>query len=894
MALSLQLGFPNVPKSVTNPNVDKNDALDVSDPMPFLTFIKLINVSFEPDSLQSYYNYYLKTWNNLNIGQSASNEILITNTYRDFIKDVSLNYTTPEEKIFLAKIDFNDPYDLDVVIGFYSKKLKELSRFYNDKRHNVKFNLNRSKLNGTNFGTEKTLKELTLSHLKNLEDSNTLYDYQDIRQNVEIELEELYDSYPKYFNQTPDPLVYDYKDLDYGYNIFLIDNATLISTVLSGFSTELAELKELDQVLDNKRKLTAKYMATDFYYLSTGATVYDVVSGKLLDNDNNVVNFLNRNYPTTASTQRTDYLDSPRIQGFFKPTNQTIILVDGENYSYNINYNGLTPNTLYYFGDPNIFGENGGVLSFIVDDSKLKKNYSAGMAVNQPYSKADDTKYYGYVSKIERGDSKYLENIFDIGTIKDSKRDIYNNLFGLVKDDPKFRKNIQTVSDSDVQVNMLINGYQFYDELFGEGYSFDYSSTVSPFTETIRTGLTANTGYFTTSVPDINLFFGYFTPYNELIKPTETNILPSYEIIEGAFITKSDSSFYPDPVKSDLSAFEVSSESFYFTDLVEGGIRSISPLQRALKDPLYPTLSANATLSLKTSAINIVDGGDIMDAIYPSDSGTNKFIYDDTLNVGTTYSLSTFPIDDNYNYNGTIFIKNSQTKVTGTLLDQIPYIENKYLPEIVDELDGHVVSFDMVMDTLIIETINYLAINKLNYSGGEFIDPKTNSFYIQHSETPYNKISNRFKKDYDVFYCKMNTLQTNITSNEFMLYPEIYKLDTLNFKHTLIFPQELSQITDFFKISGGDIRYTTVDTPHLTYNSRNNLFNISFLLKDQNGLPSLHNMDLEIGSDVLFIDHKSNVINVDNYSTILSSTSELNVFFIDGAGVTFTGEELTI
>ena len=53
-------------------------------------------------------------------------------------------------------------------------------------------------------------------------------------------------------------------------------------------------------------------------------------------------------------------------------------------------------------------------------------------------------------------------------------------------------------------------------------------------------------------------------------------------------------------------------------------------------------------------------------------------------------------------------------------------------------------------------------------------------------------------------------------------------------------------------------------------------------------------MDLEIGSDVLFIDHKSNVINVDNYSTILSSTSELNVFFIDGAGVTFTGEELTI
>jgi hypothetical protein len=327
---------------------------------------------------------------------------------------------------------------------------------------------------------------------------------------------------------------------------------------------------------------------------------------------------------------------------------------------------------------------------------------------------------------------------------------------------------------------------------------------------------------------------------------------------------------------------------------VEGGIRSISPLARALKDPLYPTLSANATLSLKTSAINIVDGGDIMDAGYPSDSINTRFVYDDTLNFGTSYSLSTFTIDDNYNYNGTIFIKNSQTKVSGTLLSQIPYLENKFLPEIVEELDNHVVSFDLVVDTLIIETENYLTINKLNYSNGEFIDPKTNSFYIQHSETPYDKISNRFKKDYDVFYCKMNTLQTSITSNDFMLYPEIYKLDALNFKHTLIFPQELSQITDFFKISGGDIRYTTVDTPHFTYNSRNNLFNISFLLKDQNGLPSLHNIDLEIGSDISFIDHISNVINVDNYSTILSSSDELNVFLIDGVGATFTGEELTI
>ena len=45
MALSLQLGYPDVPKSLTNLDVDKADVLDSNYPMPFLTFIKIINLN---------------------------------------------------------------------------------------------------------------------------------------------------------------------------------------------------------------------------------------------------------------------------------------------------------------------------------------------------------------------------------------------------------------------------------------------------------------------------------------------------------------------------------------------------------------------------------------------------------------------------------------------------------------------------------------------------------------------------------------------------------------------------------------------------------------------------------------------------------------------------------
>jgi hypothetical protein len=894
MALSIQLGFPDVPKSVTNPYVNIKDVLDKDEPLSFLEFIKLINVSFEPDTLQNYYTFYLKEWNSHNTSTPLDNNTLIVERYRDFIREISINYSTPEEKKFLSLIDFNDPLDLDIAIGFYGRKLKELSLFYNDKREDVKFNIIRNKLKGTVFGTEKSISDLTLSYLKNYSDGKMLFDYSAIQEKLEIEIEELYDTYPQYFNQDPDPLIYDNKDLDYGYDIFLKSNEELISEIFSGISEELKKIKEVDQLFDNKRKLTQKYITTDFYYLSTGSTVTNFISGKLFQSENPPLNFKNRYYPTTASTESGNNLKTNRELGFFRPCKTSIVLVDGVNYEFSINVNNLLPNSLYYFPDPNIFGKNGDILTFIVDDSHLKRNFSSGKAANQPNSESNDTKYYGYVSETLPTTEKYLDNIFDSGFVKDIKSDVYGNLFGLFKNDHRFRKTIEYITSPTVY-NVLFNGYQFYDDLYNEAYSFKYNTSDDlTYRETTRSGLSTNTGTFDSTDVDVSLFFGFFTPYNELISPTESNLVTSYTILENAFIAKDDFSLYDESSSSDLSSFEFDAGSFYYTTLIDAGINSYNPLTRGLYDPIYPSISSSFIQYPTISALNIIDGGWINDnAVFNVSLNADGYQYINTTDITSHYTLSTQEYVNNFELNGNIFVKNAIYKTTNTLLNTFPYLLSRYQSSVVNELSANVIKFEIANDVMFIQTNSYLTINKILMIDGVFEDPKTNSILITHSSTPFEVLSNRFKHNNEVFYSKLLTTNYPISSNNFIIYPEIYKLDLINFKNTKIFPTSQNDITDFFNISGVDIRFVKCSSSTLSYSSKNNIFNISFILKDQNEMSNLHELDFKLTPTVEFINHSIVNFKSNSYSNIMSSLGTISPVLSSSTPL-FSNEELVL
>ncbi len=902
MALSLQLGYPDVPKSVTNPKVSSTDALDLENPMSLTTFLKIINVSFEPESLQNYYNHYLKLWNNLNVNKTQDENVLIVERYRDFIKDVSLNYTTPEEKEFLSKIDFNDPYDLDVAMGFYGKKLKELALYYNNKRDNVKFNITRTKIKGTNTGVKKLLSEITADYLKNLEDGKILYDYDQIKSKIELEIEELWDTYPLYFNQDPDEMVYDKKDLDYGYVIFLKGNEELINEIFAGVSDTIKEIKEVDSLFDNKRKLTKKDMATDYYYLSTGATTSDFISGQLFESDSKVLAFLNRDYPTTASTPVDTVIQSDRLKGFFKPSKTSIILVDGNGFDVKVDVTKLEPNKVYYFPDPKVLGDNDAPLIYTIDDGNLKKNYSSGWARNQPKSTQYDTKYYGYASKLEMGTQKYLDKIFNDGFIGNINSDIYGNLFGLFKNENGFNKTNFDIVESEDLINLVVYGYRFVDDLYGEWNNFDfYVEDLSTFRETHRSGLSTNTGGFFDYNQDITFRFGYFTPYNELIEPTESNIVTNLLINECAFVVNSYGTPLQETYSSDLSAFELSAGEYYYSYLYEGGIASSDPLVRALVEPTSTTLSsltADASLEYPyLSTIGLLDGG-VMGGPYPEDIDLNE-ITNVLLSADpayyTSYSFDPQPYDMNIALSGRLYVRNAATREIDTFLNSFSYINTKFNQDVINQLSANVLFIDTAYDTLFIETINYLIINKIKLEDGVFVDPKTSNISLSQATGDFDRISNRFKVGDYVYYCKINTTSDSLSNNNFSIYPEVYRFDLLAFKNELIYPinNETDDNLAFFSVSGLDTRYVNAEKPTLSYSSRNNIFNISFLLKDQNNFPRFHVFDFEINPDVNFLKH--DIVNFDNYpfSNILDQNNTL-AWFLSSFTPSYDGEELVV
>ena len=885
MSLSPQLGYPLVPNSITNPNVLRTNALDVGTPMAFLTFIKILNVNFSPDVLQTYYTEYLKSWNYQNSTKGIVDDELIVEKYRDFVKALTINYTTLEEKEFLSKIDYNDPFDLDILITFCSKKLVDISNFYNSKRHDLKYGVIRSKLVGTNFGTTKTIEELVLSYLKNLELGALSYNYNTIQDRLEIEIEELYDTYPLYFNQTPNSAIYDYKNLDYGQNIFLKDNTTLISEIFSGLSFELKTLKEVDQLFDNKRALTEKYLSTDYYFLSTGATVYDILSGKLLSNSDSSGNLLNRSYPTTASTEHPEYLQTSRSQGFFRPSNTTIILVDGITNTYKINYDNLAINSLYFFPDPNITGNNGDTLTFIADDSYLKRNMSSGSATNQPTSNQYDTKYYGYTSKIEPSIQKGLDIIHDTGYIKDFKSDIYGNLFGLFINDGKYTQTIEQSTITPSQTSVLFNGYQFYDDIYGLGTSFNYLSTYScsSCSNTITSGLSTYTGSLSTNVPDLILNFGDFTHNQELAAPTESWLIPQYHIIENGFIMNGTST-YSDPVSSDLSAFQTSILPFYYTELIECGLNS--PTQRALYDSAYPTLTANLSATLREPAMNIVDGG-WFDQPFPNyEISPASSYYDDTLLMPTNMST-----DTNGLYNGLIYVKNSMSRAVDVILDSIPFLTISHSVSAISQInDAKINKFDVSGDILVMETDNWLTIDKIKMEAGEFVNPKVLSYELFHSSNLFDRISNRLKVQNFIYFVNFTKVEENppYTSNNFYLFPNIYAYNTLDNTITILFNHSLSSDDTMFNVLGGDIRYIISDAPIITYDSRSNIFLITLTLRDQNDMIVIHDYKFYIDTTLTFIDHNITTVATNNVSNIFGQTYV--TYYSPNAFTTLDGE----
>jgi hypothetical protein len=115
---------------------------------------------------------------------------------------------------------------------------------------------------------------------------------------------------------------------------------------------------DLNEQIALKRRLYEKFLGCDLYYLYVdlqGEVTMDV----LCRANNPTGNLLNCGTPDTATIQSDSLELLSHIGLFFKPDKTSILKVNAKDYTWTVDTDKLTQDTVYIFPDPNKYGDIG-------------------------------------------------------------------------------------------------------------------------------------------------------------------------------------------------------------------------------------------------------------------------------------------------------------------------------------------------------------------------------------------------------------------------------------------------------------------------------------------------------------------------------------------------------
>lgn len=488
-------------------------------PSSFLNWLELQERISDDFTLNfSNYQKYIKDWvKNKNEKEPISSSFY-TQLYIDLLKEITLNFSTEEEKRFIVNFDYNNLDNLDIILPFFIEKLKGICLFYKNKRELLKEANALLPYKGTSFNVKKIIKKLILENVesglagKEGEGRVTFPTLSAVSKNLQVKIEELYDS-SSYFNKSNNNSFYSissYGNLNIDKNLYVdfkqaIIEATkqypLFLSSISNFTVnynltgiDLSYLRPRDFInyiqtlssedlkINVKRILSPKYVSSDFYYLSVGNTIDEVLTGTLFSTrpltGSNVQNLTNRDYSTIAAVQSLDHLYTAYELGkFFIPSKSGVLQYNSFHKNYSINYEKLSPNTFYIFPDPSVVesGNDNNAIIYKSDLSWNKEKMGSGFNFGDVISDNYFHRFYAYQSLSQDigtqpyGLSLVVDNIdfwngekdnlwteeslwpglkqietlpietriktllFDEGTLVNWHTDIYGNEFGLYK-----------------------------------------------------------------------------------------------------------------------------------------------------------------------------------------------------------------------------------------------------------------------------------------------------------------------------------------------------------------------------------------------------------------------------------------------------------------------------
>lgn len=482
--------------SVTN-NID-DEKFDIDKPFTLVEFLNYTKVLDNDIDNFNNFNNYISLWNNNNYKKTVSYKDDIRNQYINLFKELSLIYSSQEERRYLENIDYNNEENLSIAIPFFSKKIKNICLYYKEKRDTFSRNFRDVK----NKGTTKSLQDFIKSKIVDLfigddilQGVSTTIPVSSLQNNLSIEIEESYDVFNDYYDLDPDKLpefynatldrskffssntndIKPYNTLDLDQAIInVIDEKEILLSELSPSSPSVNFSTADESFLDNtdyidyskserdklnllfQADLVKNLLGTDYYYLSSN-TEGEYLSGKLFESNNKVNNLLNINFPSTLTIPSTSNSYERDVGLFFKPTNFSIIKMSGK-FDATLKTN-LSSNALFVFPDPESFGDISGLsktkhetpYDFVLSDEIYKNKTSLG-SQKHVKSGSNNNNFYSYNS-FEQFRNKTnnlssfnspISDITNTGKMENITTDIFGNKFVEYLNDSSFIQNIDT------------------------------------------------------------------------------------------------------------------------------------------------------------------------------------------------------------------------------------------------------------------------------------------------------------------------------------------------------------------------------------------------------------------------------------------------------------------
>ena len=813
-------------------------------PFSYMDWVQALDASIVSESdLFGRYNSYLANWYKDKKLEAEGFDEYRRDVYVDLLREVTINYTTEDEKRYLSNINYNSRRELDAILPFFVTRLKEITQYIVNIRNEVSTVRAKQNLKGSERGVKAAVTEIVTDLLDDPDFTDkhpiaNMYPLSSIVDNIYIELEPLYDNYEHYFdtsatvlsstyvspgdpllsknylNNTEDIDIDVWTNMDKAIKELLAELPILLElnddkeVCTFGMSSKqnliglniprtditqlplnyfITESKTSDNLLITfKKKLIEKFGGTKMYYLSTGTTATEFVSGVLYDPQNQAANYLNRYTAGHATVPSRSHIDTLKdIGGFFTPQLEGVLNYERITSIYKLNVNRIEPNTVYAFPDPELYGTGRGnsltdssnIIVHTDDNSPIKGNRANQTLYGDISNDQFVQKFYPYQSKEETLQLQALgisRSYDDVDFWSGEEKDIW------AKDDIYPKKPLQPYPISEKQSDLLIRDdaiYEWKTDIYGNEFAL-YKTT-----HPIRLTSEQKSG---------NLI-------GSAIQETgDTSVLS----VTGAFD-------YP----------ETKSFRYQYSNQVTQYENKTTPL---------------------TSA----------DTVY-------------NRRVGSTPNL---------------FFRNVYSTDISPASSSLSAVFIKYIPnaDIINEINNEIVSFDIIDNVIILHTTNFLILEKYEYSlttnTFESILPVKVFISVSGMDSNFNKICNHWYDEYtDRIYMTKTVLHPFLSgSNYKCIYPNIYTFDmnkhTFNEVYSLrtLLPgtSSLAKLNDAQETynllltagyvigtpytpvavaSSENVNVTYIDMPSVTLNSLDNMLSINFFGNDPAGTPILFN-----------------------------------------------------